>query len=134
MPPLKNLGHELFLLMVSLGPLKDRDGIARVFGEALSSLFEGFTFEFVKDEPAETSLAIEAAGPRTRHGWVAVRGPWEKLPSDRAALIRNAVKMPALILENRLQAEEPAGENDRFESAVQDRTEDLVRLNKEASE
>lgn len=124
-----NLGNELFLLMVNLTQVRDRERVVELFTEALSSLFNGMQFRFTTSEETETNNSIEVATSTMKLGRIAIKGPLTTLTADTVALIRNSVRMLALILENRFQAEVLVREKDGLEMAVAARTADLLYVN-----
>lgn len=117
--------------MVNLGAVRDRKRIVQLFTEALSELFEGLEFVFTAENDLEAPHLIEVCTPQYRFGRLIIRGPWDSVPSEEAALIRNAATMLALILENRIQAERIASEKEMLESAVAQRTADLIQVNRD---
>ncbi|MGV8124934.1 MAG: PAS domain S-box protein [Candidatus Xenobiia bacterium LiM19] len=125
------LSNELFLLMVNLGTIRDRTRIVQLFTEALSELFEGIEFNFSTEKDLEAPHLIDVCTSQHHFGRLMIRGPWDSVPSEKAALIRNAIMMLALILENRIQAERLASEKELLESAVVQRTADLILLNQD---
>jgi len=123
--------NELFLLMVHLSTVRDRDGIIRLFTEALSDIFEGLSFSFSDDSAPEACHFMEICANRHRFGNLIIRGDWESVQPEMAALVRNSAAMLALILENRYQAEQLADEMSLLEETVIQRTSDLIQANRE---
>lgn len=117
--------------MVHLSTVRDRDGIIRLFTEALSDIFEGLTFSYSENPAPEACNSMEVCANRHRFGSLLIHGDWESVQPDMAALVRNSVAMLALILENRYQAEQLADEKSLLEATVKQRTADLVEANSE---
>ncbi len=125
------LSNELFLLMVNLCKVRDRARIVQLFTEALSELFEGLEFVFSTGNAPESPNLIEVCTSQHHFGQLIIRGPWDMVPPEKAALIRNAVTMLSLILENHIQAEKLSSEKELLESTVAQRTADLFQANQD---
>ncbi|MGC8657986.1 MAG: PAS domain-containing protein, partial [Desulfomonilaceae bacterium] len=128
-----HLGNDLFLLMFSLTQVKNRERIIQLFTEALSNIFHGVEFSYAEDGSA-SGLSVSIATSRRQFGIIEIRGQWNSISEDVMALIRNAVKMLGIILENRIQEEDLIREKDRLELVVESRTADLVHLNQHLQE
>lgn len=125
-----HLEHDLFLLMINLSQLRDADRIRHLFTEAINSIDAAIGMRYVADDAPADGEAIPIA--TTRHTFGRMRLSPEaaqNLPENLLALIRNAVRMLAIILENRWQDRLLSEENLRLEAAVQDRTAELVATN-----
>ncbi|MFH0824133.1 MAG: PAS domain-containing protein, partial [Pseudomonadota bacterium] len=127
-----NQGNELFLLMVNLSRVRDRDTVVRLFTQACSSLFEDLEFEFDAHRERSERHSLDLVTWKGHFGRIFVRGPWETTASETRALIQNAVVMLALILENLSREEELAEQKNRLELDMVLRTAELVQANEAA--
>ncbi|MFP4420589.1 MAG: ATP-binding protein [Desulfococcaceae bacterium] len=123
--------HDLFLLMLNLTQLKHRQRMVDFFVEAINALLEEVRVRVVVAEEGEAS-AIPIATARHRFGAVVVESvdEAEDPAPEILALIRNGVRMLALILENRLRGRMLADRNFNLESAVRERTAELEDANR----
>ncbi len=126
------LAHDLFLLMLNLSQLRSQTRILAVFLEAMNSLQPQLRLQLLEDEQ-DASLSIEIATTKSKFGRISIEST-EELANADLALIRNAVGMLAIILENRVQASLLADENLRLEAAVQARTAELEATNEALKE
>jgi len=124
-----HLEHDIFLLMLNVAQLKESERICAMFLEALNSFWDGITLRLLKvgDPAVGERIAINTV--RHHFGELVLDGDLTRLTPDIAALIRNAVGMLAIILENRLQARLLAEENTHLEALIQERTADLRNAN-----
>ncbi len=107
-----HIAHDLFLLMVNLSQIKDRKLIQKLFLDALDSIFSGIQFQFTRAPEKhsyngkESRSRFEIATAHHFFGLITISsGDAAKVPEEKIALIRNAVKMLAVILENRSRHE-----------------------------
>jgi PAS domain S-box-containing protein len=124
-------GNEIFLLMVSLTQVRDRDTVVRLFTQAASSMFEHLEFEFAPDRERSGQHALDLVTSKGLFGRILVRGPWESVDSDTMALIQNAIVMLALILENLSQEKELAEQRDLLKKEVVRKTAELLQANED---
>ncbi len=125
-----HLEHDLFLLMINLSQLRDPDRIRRIFIDAINSIDDAIGMRYMADEAPADGETIPIATTRRRFGQMAISpDAVRKLPENLLALIRNGVRMLAIILENRWQDRLLSEENLRLEAAVNDRTAELVATN-----
>lgn len=126
-----SLAHDLLLLMINLSQLKSEDRILTIFLEAINNLSPRVTLRLGKDATVSTIETIPIATSRRSFGYITIEKKSEEdLPEKSLALIRNAIQMLAIVLENRLQTQLLADENIKLERMVQDRTAELVAANK----
>ncbi len=126
-----HLEHDLFLLMVNLSQLNNQERIVNLFLEAMNSLEIGISLRFHTEQVEDIAESLEVATLTHSFGKIDICGDLSKLPGDALALVHNAVRMLALILENRWQAQLLANENLRLEDAVQERTLQLSKINQQ---
>ncbi len=126
-----HLAHDIFLLMLNLSQLHSVDRIMAVFLEAMNAVQQVVRLRRAQDGDEETGVG-ERVAIATMHytfGYVWLN-PLTSMPEPEVlGLVRNALRMLALVLENRAQAQALADENVRLEDAVQARTEELSQAN-----
>jgi len=123
------LSHDLFLLMLNLSQLRDPPRIIQLFTEAINSRGLGLRLEFVPHTEEAGPASEEIATSNVAFGRIRFCGALADLPAHVPALLRNAVKMLALVLENRLQEAELRRFNQTLEEQVRERTAALERSN-----
>ncbi len=127
--PSHTLIHDLLLLIINLSQVKDPDRILRLFIEGLNGLDIDIPFEFVpigsKPSPPYERLSTSDSS----FGCVAVRGPWDELPAEWQSVLRNAMRMLAILLENTYRSQLLSSTNERLGQLVQERTEALAAQN-----
>lgn len=129
-----HLEHDIFLLMLNLSQLKESEQICTLFLDALNSFWDGITLRLLNEGDPTPAERIEIKTRQHSFGWICLEGSLVALSPEEHALIRNAVSMMAIILENRLQAQLLSEENVRLETLVQQRTAALLRTNQELTQ
>ncbi|MEZ4524389.1 MAG: ATP-binding protein [Desulfobacterales bacterium] len=124
-----HIEHDLFLLMLNLTQLRDPERVRRVFVEAVNSLWNGITLRFLSEEEKPDGEIVDVTSLRHSFGRVCIRGSMEHLCAENRSLLRNAIRMLAVILENRMQAALLSDEKLMLESLVRERTAQLVHAN-----
>ena len=127
---INNYEHDIFLLMLNLSRIESRETIRKHFVEALNSLWNNVSFRYIPRNPAENIMSVEIVTQRHQFGYIEIDEKNDTLPKDIHALICNAISMLALILENRQQACLLSDKNLRLETAVKERTDDLMAANR----
>ncbi|MBN2005403.1 MAG: PAS domain S-box protein [Anaerolineae bacterium] len=128
---LDHLAHDIFLLMLNLSQLRSAERILEVFLEAMNHAQQAIQLRIAQDGDTETGVG-ERVAIATMHytfGNVWLEPATPAPAPEVLGLVRNALKMLALVLENRAQAQALADENLRLEEAVQARTEELLQTN-----
>lgn len=125
--------HDIFLLMLNLYQFKTSDKIIDFFLDAVHNMWEQLTFRFEpiekKDSANEPGMIaiIDIATQKRYFGAIEISG---SSPGENdLALIRNAGRILAIILENREQEVLLANEKKNLELKVRDRTNELLKLN-----
>jgi PAS domain S-box-containing protein len=126
---ISHLEHDLFLLLINLSRLTNRERIINLFLEAMNSLDIGINIHWQPDPVSESGEVIEIATARHSFGWLRLEGNLEELQPEISSLFQNAVSMLAVILENRVQAQLLADENLRLEELVRDRVHEWIEAN-----
>lgn len=118
--------HDLFLLMLNLTQIKDEKTILSCFSEAIGAFSKDFQIQFCPDKKSGRScFQIETS--RNFFGCFVIEGDLSLIPEPQIALIRNSIRMLAVILENRRQAKLLANDKDRLEALVSDQVEALAQ-------
>ena len=127
-----NPAHDLFLLMLTLSQTGTGVDVCRLFCEAMEGLWRPLAFEFVArenldDEAADRGTRLVVATTGDMYGMVRVSGDWAGLVSEHKTLVRNAVRMLAVILEKRSQERKLKDRRQHLEEEVAARTLELSR-------
>lgn len=134
-----HLGHDLFLLMLNLAQIKNSERVLTIFLEALNRAQSDLVLQWMAARPAAPAAAlIEIATTQHAFGWIVIGGDVAAQPAELLSLIHNAVRMLAVILENRRQDKLLAEEQLHLEELIAERTAELrlanERLQKEIEE
>jgi PAS domain S-box-containing protein len=127
----EHLAHDLLLLMPTLSQLKSPERILTVFLEALNRAQASIHLRWLADNDRAPAETIEIATAQNSFGWIALEGEWDAQPDELLVLIRNAVRMLAIILENRAQEKLLADDKSQLEGAVRERTAELLQANEQ---
>ncbi len=125
-----HLEHDLFLLMLNLAQLKSPERILTIFLEALNRAQSELVLQW-EEKPQHPASGIEIATTHHSFGWIMMAGAEAAQPTELLSLIRNAVQMLAIILENRAQAEWLTEEQLHLEALVAERTAELRVANEQ---
>ena len=130
---MSSLANDLFLLMINLSRLHDRETIVRTFVEAIGASRPGLEVHFTPQPQTEPRPPDSTAVATSDHafGHVCFGGSYPRLPDPEKIALNNAVVMLAVLLENRVRAERVESENARLDHAVAERTLSLERTAKE---
>jgi two-component sensor histidine kinase len=118
--------HDLFLLLLSLAQVHSEPLIVSTFCEGLESHWENLRFSLGDAPEQDADQSVSVATAHGSFGHLCVRGPWQALPEDERALIRNAARMLGLFLEKRGQERQLADRGVQLEEEVARRTEALT--------
>lgn|GEM_PF-4258267 len=120
------LTHDIFLLMIYLAQLKGEGTIRSVFIDAMNSSLSDVRLGFLSPEAPPAEITIDIASHNINYGRISIAGSTNTLSTDSLAVITNAIRMLAIVLENRHQARLLADENLRLESAVAARVAEIA--------
>ena len=120
-----HMAHDLFLLMLHLCHIKNENTLISVFLDAMNSCALGIQFRYSDQQAGETQWAIPLATTQFHFGTIRLEGDLTHLNSDQQVIVRNAVRMLAMILENHQQARLLEDEKLCLEELVRERTEVL---------
>ncbi len=126
-----HIAHDLFLLMLNLSQIREKQRIMSVFVEAVNTFWEGVRLREV-DKSGGYPDAEEIAIATVHHDFGRLAIECEAgcaLCSEGRSLLRNAVGMLAIILENRLRGEILSDEKRRLETRVRAGAEELIAVN-----
>ena len=99
-----HIEHELFLLMLHLAQRRSLASIKKTLVEALNSLWPKATFRIVESKPEyNSSVQLPIATTYNSFGVIEYVNDHAEISVQEQALIRNAVGMTAIIMENLYQ-------------------------------
>ncbi len=93
------LEHDLFLLMINLSQLRTPEQVLRIFLDATRTLVPGVSFRSLRPDDTSDGEIIDVATASHHFGRVALEGDLDSLDRDQRSLLRNAVRMLAIVLE-----------------------------------
>lgn len=120
------LTHDIFLLMLYLTQLKDEGTIRSVFIDAMNSSLSDVRLGFLSPESPSKYITIDITSHNMNYGQIYLEGNTDTLSSNSLAVVTNAIRMLAILLENCHQARLLADENLRLESAVTARVAEIA--------
>ena len=128
------LSHQLLLLLLNLAQVRSKNRIIPMFIEALEGAFPHLRFRWLTvdeefDAVNEDPLVIEIENTRNRFGRLLVTKGTERLADEELALLRTAVGLVAVILENREQADHLAEEKIRLEAGIREGSHRIEETN-----
>jgi PAS domain S-box-containing protein len=112
--------------MLYLTQLKDEGTIRSVFIDAMNSSLSDVRLGFLSPESPSKYITIDITSHNMNYGQIYLEGNTDTLSSDLLAVVTNAIRMLAIVLENRHQARLLADENLRLESAVAARVAEIA--------
>lgn len=121
-----HLEHDLFLLMLSLSQIKSRERVVALFIEALNSLETGFFLRLLAEGESTESYVVDISTSAHNFGKIAIDGDISAAPLKMLPIIRNSVRMLAILLENIEHGEQLQYSNLRLEEMLRDRTSVLL--------
>ena len=124
--------HDILLLMLSLAQVKNIDKIISLYVEAMNSLWQNkLSFKLRSDSDAPAGLVEMISTSNNFFGQLIIDGNFGLLTPEDIPIIRNSVRMLAIILENRHKDKLISEENLRLDAMVKRRTSDLIFANNE---
>lgn len=123
--------HDLFLLMLNLAQLRGEGLVESVFTQAMGGLWGGVEFSFHPSteqlpDTDEGAGALHKVASRDRiFGHVRMTGAVASLPEEDLKLIRNAVQLLAVVLENNYQERLLSDRRVHLEEEIASRTRAL---------
>ncbi len=125
------LSYQVLLLMANLTQIKNREAVLPVFVDAINTLQDKVRLVLPDNESSGAGSTIKVATHRRSFGHVLVNGEPDAVAPGFLPLLRNAIRMVAIILENLERQEVLADDRLRLEDAVKARTAELLRTNEE---
>lgn len=126
---IEHLAHDLFLLMLNLSQLQSSERMLAIFVDALNRAQDAVSLRLLTEGEHISDEAIQIATAQNSFGWIVLEGKEQAQSPELLSLIRNAIHMLALVLENRVSAQLLADDRSRLEKAVAARTSELHRTN-----
>ncbi len=127
----EHLAHDIFLLMLNISQLKKHERILTVFLEAMNDAQTNVHLRLSAQHEHDQPGVVEIATGQNSFGWITLEGDIDAHPNEVLALIRNAVRMLAIVLENRARERLLADDRLRLEEAVRERTSELLLANEQ---
>ncbi len=127
MSAVQALPHDVLLLMLNLSQSQDPERIIQLFLEGINSRELGVSLRWVEVACEPTPNSEEIATQDSHFGHITFEGDLDALPPDVMPVLRNAVRMLALVLENRQQARALAEERRNYQRTVEERNEVMFR-------
>ncbi len=124
------LAHDLFLLMLTLSQIKSETRILTVFLEAMNNIQPNIHLRLLSEGEEAYTETVELATANNSFGYIVLEGTLAEQPNEILSLIRNAIRMLAVILEKRFHETLLEDKNLRLETVVADRTAELLQANK----
>jgi len=117
--------HDLFLLLINLSQLKDRNLVVRIFTQAMEAMWPELALAWAEgpEVPGEPCLPVRTMSGS--YGTLLTKGSDAHLPAQDRQLLDNAVQMLALLLERAEQKEQLESRKAQLEAEVLARTGEL---------
>lgn len=98
----RHLEHDLFLLLLNLSQVTGEERIKALFADSMNSLGEQFQLKFVEKQEEAMGETIEVATLQNYFGFIDMQANPDPIDTSTKALVRNSVRMLALLLEKQL--------------------------------
>lgn len=122
----EHLAHDLFLLMLTLSQLRDPARTVSLFVESMNALQGDVRVHYVDNETDPALDRVSIATNNNHFGYIALQDIAENEAGPLSlALVRNAIRMLAVVLENQKRAHLLTDENMLLEALVKQRAADL---------
>ena len=121
------LSHDLFLLMLNLSQMQDVERIRNLFIEAINANDLPIHLHYREDGEEIGAPGEEIATRNSSFGFLEFRGDPEELPEEAMPVLRNSVRLLALVLENRTQAELLRQEKEKLARSLEERDELMLQ-------
>jgi len=125
---MNNYAQELFLLITTLSQLKNKDRIVQFFIESLNDVFRDYSFAWVPEKSVECDTVVEVCTRNKNYGYILFIA--NKVPDAVIFdLIRNTSQLLALLLEKLEQDELLLNQKNHLQTLVDERTNELQKIN-----
>jgi PAS domain S-box-containing protein len=122
---MKNLSHDIFLLMINLSQLKSRDKVISIFCEAINSYSDQFQISFSEILIEGKDRRIEIRTRMNEFGYIYYEGEFSSVDEGFMDVFHNSVQMLALLLEKILQDKLLLDEKMMLKDLVNKKTKEL---------
>jgi PAS domain S-box-containing protein len=102
---MNDLSHDLFLLMINLSQIRDVEIIKQVFLDEMNSFNEKVHFRIDEQEQWTTELSIPIATQNSDFGKLVIENANAVCKDSELTIYQGTAQMLAMIIENRMQAE-----------------------------
>lgn len=100
-----NLPHHLLQLILKLSGIENPKRLVDTFIESMNSIFHDVKFTSHMEWQDPSLECIEIKTSLSSYGWITINYGWHIVTISKKQLIRNAIDMLAILLENRAQQE-----------------------------
>ncbi|PKP52630.1 MAG: hypothetical protein CVT92_07815 [Bacteroidetes bacterium HGW-Bacteroidetes-1] len=119
--------NDLFLLMVNLSQLRNKEKIIQLFIESMQEVFSPAHFKFVKDNEKNEQDLLEIRTLNATYGYIGVSS-FVLTQNEAKTQLHNAVQMLATILDHLEFDQRLKMEGDAFEKVAAERFSDLQQM------
>ncbi len=119
--------HDIFLLMLNLSQVRDKDLTMTVFCQAMANNWPSLEFDFGPEPRESADMCIRLGGGDRDFGHLCIHGDMSALSREDQALVRNATSMLAILLERLDQEQQLERNREELRLEVQERGQDLAR-------
>ncbi len=116
-----SLSHDIFLLMLNLSQIQSKEKILELFIDAVNGENLGVSLRLLESGETTEGKVQEISTMRLTFGRIAIEEDLHKVSPEVLAIIRNAVQMLAIILENLEQSHLLADDRHRLEQEITER-------------
>ncbi len=117
--------HDIFLLMLNLSQLTSTEQIIGLFIGAIKDAWPGLNLTYDSESTASGEV-MQISTLRSRFGVLRIEKSFVDLAVEDQALVRNAVKMLAVVLENCEQAALLSREKTQLDEKIKQRSSELL--------
>ena len=118
------LAFDLFLLMVNLSQLRNKEKIIQLFTESLQEALTPAVIEYTEENCENIESLIDIRTRKSQFGFIRITEPGS-IDKKSEVLINNAVQMLAIILEHLDFDQQLENERNSYAQIATDKTEDL---------
>jgi PAS domain S-box-containing protein len=124
-----NLPHELFLLLLNLSQITEREQIMKTFVEAMADIFQLEDVKFAANPPEADGRVFPIKTLRQVHGYIVCSRDISSSSNIDQALFRNAVRMLGVIIEKNEHDQLLSDEKLKLDELVRQRSQELLEKN-----
>ncbi|MGM0566367.1 MAG: hypothetical protein ACQESX_06390 [Bacteroidota bacterium] len=123
---MKNIAHDLFLLMFSLTQVQNKAKLHEMFVEGLNEIFSPVVFQFSKESKEEFPYELEIKTRRSHFGFIRITDV-KNAPKEHLPMLQNATQMLAVMLERITFDQQLEKERESLEQIADRRNKDLKK-------